>query len=39
MDSKNILYSKGRNDECLTPTYGVKILCPYIPNIKTIWSY
>jgi hypothetical protein len=37
MDSKSILYSKGRNDECLTPTYGVKILCPYIPNVKTIW--
>ena len=42
IDSKNILYSNGNNDECYTPAYGVK---PIIKHIKkkykeynpTIW--
>lgn len=27
IDSQKILYSKGKNDECLTPEYAVKALC------------
>lgn len=33
----NILYSKGKNDECYTPKYGVKPILKYIPKDKIIW--
>ncbi len=37
MNSGKILYSKGRNDECLTPAYGVIPILEFIPFGKTIW--
>jgi len=30
IDSKAILYSKGKNDECFTPDYGVKPILKHI---------
>lgn len=32
INSKKILYSKGNNDERLTPDYGVKPIIKYIPK-------
>lgn len=37
MDSQNVLYSKGRNDECFTPGYAVAPILKYIPKGATIW--
>ncbi len=37
MNSGKILYSKGKNDECRTPAYGVIPLLQFIPSGKTIW--
>lgn len=37
MKSKDILYSKGGNDECYTPPEGVKPILKYIPKDKIIW--
>lgn len=37
MNSQEILYSKGKNDECLTPNYAVKPIIKYIPKDWTIW--
>jgi len=37
MDSKKILYSKGNNDECYTPTYGVAPILKYIPKNAIVW--
>lgn len=37
MSSKSILYSNGKNDECLTHGYGVKPIIKYIPKGKIIW--
>lgn len=34
---KDILYSKGKNDECLTQTYSVTPIIKYIPNNAIIW--
>lgn len=36
-NSKNILYSKGKNDECYTPDYGVAPILKYIPDNTTVW--
>lgn len=35
--SGDILYSKGKNDECYTPAYGVRPILEYIPAGKIIW--
>lgn len=32
-----ILYSKGKNDECLTPAYAVAPIVKYIPVGATVW--
>lgn len=32
INSKEVLYSKGNNDECITPAYGVEPIIKYIPN-------
>ena len=32
-----VLYSKGKNDECYTPKYGVKPILKYIPKDKIVW--
>lgn len=37
MDSRNILYSRGQNDECYTPRYVVEELLPYLNKEKTYW--
>lgn len=37
MNSKKILYSKGNNDECYTPTYGVAPILKYIPKNAIVW--
>lgn len=37
IDSKNILYSKGKNDECLTLDYGVKPIIKYVPKNAIVW--
>tara|TARA_R110002012_G_C11360416_1_gene580780 strand:- start:86 stop:595 length:510 start_codon:yes stop_codon:yes gene_type:complete len=34
---EKVLYSKGKNDECYTPKYGVKPILQYIPKDKIIW--
>ena len=37
IDSQAVLYSKGKNDECMTPAYGVKPIIQYIPKDWVIW--
>ena len=37
MTSKDILYSKGANDECYTLDYAVKPILKYLPKDKIIW--
>lgn len=37
MNSKEILYSKGSNDECMTLDYAVKPIIKYLPKDKIIW--
>lgn len=33
----NILYSKGKNDECMTLAYGVRPIIKYIPQNAVVW--
>lgn len=37
MNSKEVLYSKGKNDECYTPAYGVEPILKYIPKGAVVW--
>lgn len=37
INSKEVLYSKGNNDECMTPDYGVKPIIKYIPKNAVVW--
>ncbi len=37
ISSQNVLYSKGKNDECYTPDYGVKPILKFIPKDAIIW--
>lgn len=37
MNSQELLFSKGKNDECYTLQYGVKPILKYIPKGKIIW--
>ena len=37
IDSKTVLYSKGKNDECLTLPYGVKPIIKYVKPDSIIW--
>ncbi len=37
MKSNEILYSSGRNDECMTLAYAVAPIIKYIPKEYTIW--
>lgn len=32
-----VLYSKGNNDECMTPNYGVEPILKYIPKNAVVW--
>lgn len=34
---KDVLYSKGKNDECYTPSYGVTPIIQYIPKDAKVW--
>ncbi len=36
-DSRSILYSKGKNDECYTLEYGVEPILKYIPKNAVVW--
>ena len=37
MKSNDVLYSKGKNDECYTPAYGVEPIIKYLDKDKIIW--
>lgn len=37
MDSRNVLYSEGNNDECWTPAYGVQPILEFIPEGVKVW--
>ena len=37
MKSKGVLFSKGKNDECYTPAYGVRPILKYIPKNAIVW--
>ena len=37
INSKEVLYSAGKNDECYTPTYAVQPILKYIPKNWTVW--
>ena len=37
MDSRKVLYSKGSNDECYTPKYGVVPILKFIPKNAIVW--
>ena len=37
IDSGKLMYSKGNNDECYTPIYGVTPILKYIPKDAKVW--
>ena len=37
MTSKDVLYSNGKNDECITLSYAVKPILKYIPKGAVVW--
>jgi len=37
VDSRKVLYSGGKNDECYTPAEGVMPILEYIPKGKIVW--
>ena len=37
LNSKELMYSKGNNDECYTPDYGVEPILEYIPEGAIVW--
>ena len=37
INSKEVLYSKGNNDECMTPNYGVEPILKYIQKNAVVW--
>ena len=37
MTSKDVLYSNGKNDECMTLAYAVKPILKYIPKGAVVW--
>lgn len=37
MTSKDVLYSNGKNDECITLPYAVKPILKYIPKGAVVW--
>ena len=37
MDSRRVMYSAGKNDECFTPAYAVQPILEYIPDGATVW--
>ena len=37
MDSRRVMYSAGKNDECYTPAYAVQPILEFIPKDKIVW--
>ena len=37
MDSRRVMYSAGKNDECYTPSYAVQPILQYIPKDAVVW--
>ena len=37
MDSRRVMYSAGKNNECYTPAYAVQPILEYIPKDKIVW--
>jgi len=37
MNSRKVLYSSGKNDECYTPEYAVYPILEYIPEQAVVW--
>lgn len=37
LDSKRLMFSSGKNDECWTPAYAVKPILEYIPKDARVW--
>jgi hypothetical protein len=37
IENKKVLYSKGKNDECMTPAYAVEPMLKYIPKDVVVW--
>lgn len=37
INSQKVAYSKGKNDECYTPEYGVEPILKYIPEGCVVW--
>ena len=37
MDSRRVMYSAGKNDNCYTPAYAVQPILEYIPKHATVW--
>lgn len=37
LDSKRLMYSSGKNDECYTPAYAVQPILEYIPKDARVW--
>lgn len=37
IDSQEVLYSKGNNDECMTLPYAVEPIIKYIPKDAVVW--
>ena len=37
MDSRRVMYSAGKNDECFTPAYAVQPILEFIPKDATVW--
>ena len=36
-DSRTLMFSEGKNDECYTPDYGVDPILEFIPENKIVW--
>ena len=36
-DSRTLMFSEGKNDECYTPDYGVEPILEFIPENKIVW--
>ena len=37
MDSRRVMYSAGKNDECYTPAYAVEPILEFIPKDAIVW--
>ena len=37
MDSRRVMFSAGKNDECYTPAYAVQPILEYIPKDAVVW--